>query len=167
MYLLHRIGPRLNSNFNSLSEILASDGPLSFDGVYSEVYEHYRALKGRDVTFFVTGLYVGGDNAFDIDQPPGRFCTWEQILEMAKYLGARIGYHGWEHRRCVGLSHHELMKELNPPHLFCRDVLAWPHGVFDDIAINVARHLGYKEAYAAGPYGNGSQFQKRRNYLGW
>ncbi len=166
MYLLHRIGPRLSSNWNTLEEILASEGPISFDGVYTEVYEHYKALKGKDITFFVSGKYVGGDNSFDLHsgEMPGRFCTWDQVDEMARHLDARIGYHGWEHKKCVGLTSEQVIQEIRPP--INTSIFAWPHGVCDETALKCANFY-YHKAYCAGPYGDGSKFQHRRPYLNW
>ncbi len=170
MIILHRIGPRISSNWNLLSEILACDEPLSFDGVYTEVYEHYKALKGKDITFFVSGKYVGGDNSFDLHsgEKPGNFCTWPQVEEMAKYLNATVGYHGWAHRKCVGLSRSDLFDELIPhaPLTYIK-TFAWPHGICDVEAIDAARTIGYSEAWCAGPHGDGSQFQRKRRYLNW
>lgn len=168
MYILHRIGPRISSNWNTLEEILASEGPISFDGVYSEVYEHYRELKGKDVTFFVSGKYVGGNNDFDLHsgEKPGTFCTWAQVLEMAGYLGAEVAYHGWEHRKCVGLARDELINELAPRPAFCQS-FAWPHGVCDDLAILAAKTCNYTRAWCAGPHGDDSEFQRKRRYLNW
>ncbi len=170
MFLLHRIGPRISSNWNLLSEVLASEGPISFDGCYTEVYDHYRDLKGKDVTFFVSGKYVGSDNSFDLHsgEKPGRFCTWPQIHEMAEYLGARIGYHGWAHLKCVDQINLVLENELTmPPLSACDGLLAWPHGVCDEAAIKMAKDIGYTEAFCAGHHGDGSQFQRQRRYLGW
>ncbi len=172
MILCHRIGPRISSNWNLLTEILRlpPEIPISFDGVYTEVYEHYRELKGRKVTFFVSGKYVGGNNDFDLHsgEKPGRFCTWGQVFEMADYLGADVGYHGWAHKICVGMDYGQLVTELVPT--FSRTgplILAWPHGACDSLAIEVAKELGYSEAWCAGPYGDGTKFQKRRHYLAW
>src|SRR4051812_1185639 len=113
MKVLHQIGPRsLGGNFNELSEILAHNGPISFDGVYMSVYENYKALKGKDVTFFFSGKYLGGDNSFDVGQPLSYFCTWGQIREMSEYLDAKVGYHGWAHLRCPELTDDEIRAEL-------------------------------------------------------
>lgn len=166
MYLLHRIGPRISSNWNTLDEILESEGPISFDGIYTEVFEHYKALKGKDVIFFVMGKYVGADNSFDVGETPGRYCTWPQIIEMVEFLGAKIGYHGCEHKRCVGLSSLELYREIFPS-IYCGGLLAWPHGVCNLDATKLAESMGYTEAWCAGPHGDGSQFQRKRRYLNW
>lgn len=182
MKYLHQIGDRTqlgrpNPNFNTLSEILAYQGPISFDGIYESVYTHYKALKGKDVTFFFSGKYVGEDNQFDVHtgQPLTRFCDYDQIREMADYLGARLGYHGWAHRRCVGLTRDELVAELSPPqclriwtatrgqHLW----LAWPYGDFDDEAIRVAKWLGYDGAYSCMQGDERNLFAQPRTMLNW
>lgn len=176
MKILHRIGPRISSNWNTIAEIVDCKEPLSFDGVYTEVYDHYRQLKGKDITFFVSGKYAGGDNSFDLHsgERPGRFCTWDQIIEMSLYLDATVGFHGWEHRKCVGLSEDTLVSELafdpfrkNNLRGNFKSILAWPHGVCDQAAIDVAKKLGYTEAWCAGGNGDGSEFQRKRSYLNW
>ncbi len=175
MVLLHRIGPRHSSNWNTLEEILALpvETPLSFDGVYTEVYDNYKALAGRPITFFVTGKYVGDTNDFDIasewgsTEKPGRFCTWAQLCEMAGELGARLAYHGWAHKKCVGMTPEELVNELAGLPAGFAPVIAWPHGVCDENAIMAAQAMGCREAYCAGGNGDGSQFQRQRKYLNW
>ncbi len=173
--LLHQIGDRSNGpNFNTLEEVLSCKAPLSFDGIYESVWDNYKALKGRDVTFFVMGKYLGGDNAFDHGQPLSRYCNISQILEMSRYLKAPIGYHGWAHRRCVGLTRKELVEELKPPHWLKllqsgaegAKSLAWPYGDYDDLAVEVAKELGYVEAWSV-TQGDGSQYGKKRSHLNW
>lgn len=175
MKVLHQIGDRaLGGNFNTLEEILAYDGPISFDGIYMSVYENYKALKGKDITLFFSGKYLGGDNSFDVGQPLSKFCTWEQIKEMAEYLDAKIGYHGWAHLRCKGLSASELIEELTPPpfltqYLVDYPTLAWPYGDYDDdAAISVAACLGYNEAWSVHPKHNDlHSLTKNRTFLNW
>lgn len=171
MILLHQIGvdPQRpnNANFNTLDEILACDEPLSFDGVYESVYENFKALKGKDVTFFVSGKYVGGDNAFDVHngQPLSRFCTIKQIFEMRDYLGARIGYHGWAHLHCHMLkSDGEIRAEIAKPDWIETDLLAWPYGDMNQRCCEIAAEMGYKEAWSV-YQGDGSQFQRNRRLL--
>ncbi len=175
MKVLHQIGDRaLGGNFNTLEEILAHDGPISFDGVYMSVYENYKALKGKDVTLFFSGKYLGGDNSFDVGQPLSRFCTLEQIREMSDYLDAEIGYHGWAHLDCTKLSDAEVLRELFCP--FSQDQtwiaplrasFAWPYGECDERTSQLARRMGYQEAWSVAPKGDNSQFQKHRHYLNW
>lgn len=166
MYLLHQIGPRINSNHNTLEEILASEGPISFDGVYESVYQNYKALKGKDVTFFVIGKYVGDDNSFDVGQPLSRFCTWAQIFEMVDYLDAKLGYHSWSHQCLIGLDHQALVNEIVPPGPLDFDGgFAYPAGRVDEKVADVARFF-YGEAWSVFE-GDGSTYQKHRKYLNW
>lgn len=176
MKVLHQIGDRAKGgNFNSLEEILAYDGPISFDGVYMSVYENYRALVGKDVTFFFSGKYLGGDNSFDVGQPLSKFCNMSQIMEMADYLGARIGYHGWAHLRCTELTPHDLIKEISPNLSGAIDILqwkgmilAWPYGDVNEACACTAAALGYKEAWSVYPKDDDSSpFMKNRTSLNW
>ncbi len=181
MKVLHQIGDRKHGgNFNSLEEIIAYDGEISFDGVYESVYQNYKALKGKKIIFFFSGKYLGGDNSFDVGQPLSRFCTLAQIAEMAEYLDAEIGYHGWEHRRCTELSDDEIEKELlfslvpkltdSQIDILSRrliKVFAWPYGDVDDRCINAAIDCGYKNAYSVFPKGSGSIYAINRTFLNW
>ncbi len=182
MKLLHQIGERYgwkvggsippdggNRNFNTLEEILACDEPLSFDGVYVSVYEHYRALKGKDIIFFVSGKYLGGDNSFDLHsgQPLSRFCTLEQVIEMAEFLDAKIGYHGWAHLKCSELIDDALFSEISLPRWWPNSrSLAWPYGDFDERCKRIAHFIGYVDAYSS-LQGDGTQYAKNRTLLNW
>lgn len=168
MKVLHQIGDRaLGGNFNSLEEILAYNGPISFDGVYMSVYENYKALKGKDITFFFSGKYLGEDNSFDVGQPLSYFCNLLQIEEMAKYLGAKIAYHGWAHLRCTDLSSSEIRQEIRPLGQYAQS-LAWPYGDVDDRCVRIAKELGYHEAWSVYPKGDDSDpFKKNRYFLNW
>lgn len=176
MKILHQIGDRsLGGNFNSLEEILAYDGPISFDGVYTSVYKNFRALVGKDVTFFFSGKYLGKDNSFDVGQPLSTFCTEDQIYEMAVYLGAKIGYHGWAHLSCPTLSDEEIFEEIIPrdfPYITkaypkWTTLLAWPYGDVDERCNDIARRLGYKEGYSVYPKNTPSVFAQPRTFLNW
>lgn len=168
MILLHQIGERINSNFNTLEEIVNSTGPISFDGIYESVYENYKALKGKDITFFVSGKYVGSDNTFDLHsgQPLSNFCTYAQILEMRDYLDAKIGYHGWAHLHCHRLTEAEIRAEIAKPDWMVTDTLAWPYGDCNELTDKVAKEMGYKEAWSV-TQGNDTRYQKRRKFLNW
>lgn len=175
MKVIHQIGDRsLGGNFNSLEEIVDYNGPISFDGVYESVYETYKKLKGKDITFFFCHDHLGKDNSFDVGQPLSRFCTWDQIVEMAEYLGAKIGYHGRLHRSCPKLSDIELRDEIYPPKFWaewCREkkqvlMVAWPYGDVDQACQYLAASW-YTEAWSVYPKGDGSQFQKNRYFLNW
>jgi len=166
MYLLHRIGTRLNSNFNSIEEIVSSTGPLSFDGIYTEVLQHWKWLEGRDVTFFVMGDYVGLNNEFDRGngQPPGDFCTWDEIIYMTRKLNAKIGWHTWSHPNLLTLSDEEVIKEITPP--FPMTDFAYPGACVDERVKDLVRQVGYKRAWGVNT-NNSCKFNLNRRYLNW
>ena len=58
MILLHNIGRRVNSNYNSRQEVMACDEALSCDGVYKSISTIWISWPVR-VTLFVMGDYVG------------------------------------------------------------------------------------------------------------
>lgn len=163
MYLLHNIGPaKLSPNYNTIEEIKASEGPLSFDGVYRSVYKHRYDLVGKDITLFVTGDYVGKDNRFDVDQPLEEFCSWNEIMEIVNVTGAKIGWHTWSHRDLTQLSETEIRHELMRP--FYMMTLAYPYGRFNDLVLQIAKEYGYIDAYSV-VQGDGSRLQLNRSYL--
>lgn len=182
MKVLHQIGDRkLGGNFNSLEEILSCEDTLSFDGIYTSVYDHYKALKGKDITFYFSGKYLGGDNSFDVGQPLSRFCTWEQIVEMAEYLNAKIGYHGWAHLRCPGLEHNQIVEEIAPPQFYIDWrasqvikgkhhplIFAWPYGDVDARCADIARSWGYELAWSVFTKGDDThRYKLNRTFLNW
>jgi len=168
MILLHNIGespsknPNVKSNYNTREEILASEGPLSFDGVYENVYHNIDILKDRDVILFVTGTYVGGDNKFDFPMPREKFCTWDQLMGMKQAYGFELGWHTWNHPDLTKLDDEELYEEVLPP--FPMESFAYPYGKFDDRVIQAVREAGFKKAYGVFD-GDGSDFQITRKYL--
>jgi peptidoglycan/xylan/chitin deacetylase (PgdA/CDA1 family) len=166
MILLHRIGKRLNSNFNTLSEILdlPKDQELSFDGIYDSVFGYAPYLKDRKVTLFVMGKYVGATNNFDIGQPQESFLTWPDIFMLRDEYGFEIGYHSWSHRNLKTLSDAEVLQEVLPPFPMCR--FAYPYGDVDERVATIVRNAGYQEAWSV-TQGDGSQFQRKRRYLNW
>ena len=101
---------------------------ITFDGVYENVYEYAFPLLrkwGYPFELFVTGNYIGGDNAFDAIEPLTRFCTLEQLREMAD-AGGRLQWHTATHRKLAGLPESQLAQEIEVPrHL--RDAFAAPH----------------------------------------
>lgn len=164
MILLHNIGLRHNSNYNTPDEIAASQGPLSFDGVYYNVYTNRHLLKDRDVTLFIMGNYIGKDNAFDRGQLPETFCDWKEILELKECYGVKLGWHTWTHRNLCWLTDDEVRREITPP--FEMDYFAYPYGVCDARVADLVAAQGYKEAWSV-TQGDGSQFQRKRRYLNW
>lgn len=167
MKLLHNIGispsplPHIASNYNTREQILACNEPLSFDGVYLNVYENRDVLVGKDVTLFVTGDYVGGDNTFDIGMPFERFCTWKQIEELVE-MGCKLGWHSWSHRDLTAISHHELKKEVTPP--FPMKYFAYPYGRYTDEVVDAVRDAGFECAWSV-TQGNDNTLTLKRTYL--
>lgn len=186
MKLLHQIGPRLNPNFNTLEEVLACREPMSFDGIYESVWNHREQLANacsagqiRIDYLFACGHHLGKDNAFDVvnGQPLSRFCTLEQICELAEMFGARVGYHGALHLHCHMLTGDALRDELRPP-TWIRwlnhnprgghfAAFAWPYGDFNDEAIAVAKGYGYQEAWSVGQGDINNRFALPRTHLNW
>lgn len=164
MRLLHNIGFRHNSNYNSREEIRACDEPLSFDGVYLNVYENQDVLIDKDVTLFVMGNHVGGDNIFDSGQRYELFCDWDQVQELVEKFQAKLGWHTWSHRDLTKLSDEEIICEITPP--FPMQYFAYPYGNVNDHVARLVEDAGYKEAWSV-VQGDGSLFQRKRSYLNW
>lgn len=164
MLLCHNIGPRVTSNYNTREEILASNEPLSFDGVYKNVLRNMDVLDGKDVTFFVMGKYVGKDNAFDVGQPHEEYCTWDEVIYMCGVLKAKLGWHTWSHENLTMLSDSRVIEEITPP--FKMDTFAYPFGNTDKRVADLVSQAGFKEAWSVFQ-GDGTIFQRKRRYLNW
>jgi hypothetical protein len=164
MLVLHNIGPRFTSNYNTREEVIASKGPISFDGVYRSLFRNLDALKGRDITLFVMGNYTGKDNSFDIDQPKELFCSWDDIVYLCSHFNAKLGWHTWSHKNLCDLMDEEVIKEITPP--FPMESFAYPFGNVDSRVAGIVRAVGFKEAWSV-TQGDGTQFQKNRSYLNW
>lgn len=160
MYLLHNIGEKVNSNYNTIEEVSSHDN-LTFDGIYLNVWEHRAHLVDKNVTLFVMGNFVGKDNSFDVGMPYEKYCDWNQIMDLVN-LGAKLGWHTWSHTDLTKLSKDEILKEITPP--FPMDELAYPHGKFNDLVIQCAKEVGFKKAWSV-TEGDNSDYQLRREYL--
>ena len=160
----HRIGPhKLSSNWNTRQEIEVCPDVLTFDGVYTEVYQHREFLKTKKrVILFIAGHYVGKDNSFDKEETLGLFCDWEALFKLKMDYGFELGWHSWSHRVLTTLTDEEVEKELTPP-FHCK-LLAWPYGNCNSRVANIAMSLGYTEAFSVNQ-GDGSQYQRMRHYL--
>jgi hypothetical protein len=136
--------------------------PLSFDGVYLNVYNNRDILYGKDITLFVMGAYVGGDNSFNENQPFEYLCDWGEIISLCETFNCKLGFHSWTHRDLTTLNDEELKKEVTPP--FFMKYFAYPHGKFDDRVIEAVRKAGYEEAWSVTD-GDDSPYQRLRRYL--
>lgn len=161
MKLLHKIGPKINENYNTREEIIACDEPLSFDGVYVSVWENRDILAGKDVTLFVMGGYIGADNSFDKGQPYERLCDETQLKELVD-IGCKIGWHTWTHQDLTRVDDMLLELEVTPP--YPMSDFAYPYGRFNQRVIDAVKKAGFKRAYSV-IKGNGSEYQLLRSYL--
>jgi hypothetical protein len=162
--LLHNVttGAKVNSNYNTREEILAARGPLTFDGIYRNVYENRDLLEGKDVTLFVMGSYVGKDNAFDVGMPLERLCDWNEIMELVTDFGCKLGWHTWTHPDLTKVSPEVLKREVTPP--FPMERFAYPYGRYNAAVIAAVRAAGFSDAWSV-TQGNDTPFQRRRRYL--
>lgn len=168
MKLFHNIGespspkPHIASNYNTREEILNSVGPISFDGIYKNVYQNQDVLEGKDIIFFVMGDFVGKDNSFDIGMPLEQYCTWDEIIEMAKKFDAEIGWHTWSHVDLTQLNYEQIIREVKPP--FPMKSFAYPSGRFNDEVIRALKEVGFERAYGVFK-GDGTPYQITRQYI--
>lgn len=164
MILLHNIGRRVNSNYNSRQEVMACDEALSCDGVYKSIYDNMDILAGKDVTLFVMGDYVGLDNHFDAGQIVERLCNWSEIIELVTKFKCKMGWHTWSHPDLTALAYQDVVREITPP--FPMDYFAYPYGKFNAHVIEAVRRAGFKEAWGVFR-GDGTAYQRTRRYLNW
>lgn len=121
---------------------------ITFDGVYENVFQFaFPLLKkwGYPFELFVTGNYLGADNAFDTAEPQARFCTVAQLHAMAAH-GGRLQWHTASHQRLAGLGEQALATELTvpdglraqfaPPHF---EWFAYPHGDHAPAVVDMVR----------------------------
>ncbi len=187
MILLHRIvreqKDRVNSNFNSIGEIISQDEDLSFDGVYTCFREHaeqiayWKEKTKKRVILFPCGAHAGSSNHFDVGQPYGEFLHLHEVYEIGVKYGFEVGWHSMTHRNLLHIPASELYDELLPPVrvqnpngsgmvYFGAKVFAYPYGDVSTELAQLVERAGYEEAYSVSQ-GDGSQFQKKRRYLNW
>lgn len=160
--LLHNIGSLHHESYNTPEEIQNCTDILTFDGIYSNVYEHKDLLRGKDVILFVMGDCVGKDNSFDDGAPQlETYCTWKEVEELVA-MGCKLGWHTWSHPDLTTISEEQLIHEVTPP--FPMDYFAYPYGKFNDNVIKAVKEAGFKEAFSV-IEGDNSQFQRLRPYL--
>ena len=148
MVLVHNIGTEKHSNYHTREQILACKDLIGFDGIYKNVYDNRDVLEGKSGVFFVMGDYVGKDNSFDLAHVPKleKYCTWDEIHEMADTLKFSIGWHTWSHPDLTKLSRTEIMQEITPP--FTMKYFAYPFGKFNNLVIDCVKEAGYEMAWS-------------------
>jgi hypothetical protein len=163
MRLLHNIGNIRHSNYHTREQVLNSNEPLGFDGIYLNVYENKDILKNKTGIFFVMGNFIGGDNYFDLQYVPKleKYCTWEQINEMCDEYDFEIGWHTWSHPDLTLLKKDEIIKEITPP--FPMKYFAYPYGKFNDLSIECVKEMGYEKAWSV-TQGSRNPQDKDHNY---
>lgn len=160
MYLLHNIGEKINSNYNTKEEVSSHDN-LTFDGVYRNVWENRELLKNKNVILFIMGDYVGKDNLFDTGMPLEKLCSWEELNDLVS-IGCKLGWHTWSHRDLTTLDKEEIMRELKCP--FETKYFAYPYGRFNDLVVECVKESGYEFAYSV-TQGNDNPLTLKREYL--
>jgi glycosyltransferase involved in cell wall biosynthesis len=124
---------------------------ITFDGIYSNVLIFAAPILadlGFPFELFVTGNFVGKDNAFDIVEPRAEFAD-EQCLSRLVSMGGRLQWHGNAHINLGEISDGETIEtELAIPDSLRRlDPLgfrwfAYPHGTFNDAVLaSVRKHF--------------------------
>lgn len=150
MWLLHNIKespsnlPHIRANYNTREQIMRTEGTLTFDGVYQNVWENRDILKGREVILFIMGGYIGLDNTFDEGMPFERYCDWDQIMDLVNQ-GAKLGWHTRTHKDLTTLDEIEIEEEVKPP--FQMEHFAYPYGRYDQRVINIVKKY-FKKGYA-------------------
>lgn len=167
MLLLHNIGHRQNSNYNSPEEIENTDEQLGFDGIYLNVWAHRHLLKKKrkgPTILFVMGNTIGGDNAFDSGMPRELYCDWNKIMDLVQNYGCELGWHTWSHPDLTALPAEKIKEEVTPP--IPMKYFAYPYGNVNDRVEHIVREAGFEEAWSV-TQGHGGPFQRNRNYLNW
>lgn len=143
--LLHNIGEKVNSNYNTLEEVLTCTNP-TFDGIYLNVYENWDKIKPLKPILFVMGDYIGKDNTFDKGMPYEKYCTREQLNEMSQ--DSILGWHTWSHPDLTKLSKEEIINEVTPPDWIERKYFAYPYGRYNDLVKECVKEVGFEYAFS-------------------
>lgn len=151
--VFHRVGePNRETFTNSLEQILAYDGQVTFDGVYESVFDHRLELTRTKPILFITGSQIGREG----------YCNKEQLLEL-KRLGFTLAWHGWSHNRLTELADNQVIMELRQPD-WIRSIYAYPHGDFDERITGLVNKMNFQEAYST-TQGNDERYSLHREYL--
>lgn len=135
--VFHHIGEPTPDRFtHSIEQILSYPGQITFDGIYTSVFDHRLQLQGKRAILFVSGDQIGREG----------FCNITQLIELQRQ-GHILAWHGWSHRRLTELSDEEIRMELQRPD-WAQPLYAYPHGDFDDRSIQILKEMGYKNAYS-------------------
>ena len=165
-FLVHNVGPKVNENYSEAEAILQSEGLLTFDGVYRNVWEYRRVLGSRlhGAILFIMGFSVGGDNAFDAPMPLETYCDWNELHELVRDYRCEWGWHTYSHLDLTkGLSEEEIRQEITPP--FPMKYFAYPYGSVNDRVAKLVEEAGYQKAFTVDRTKGDSPFWIPRSYL--
>lgn len=152
--VFHHIGES-GDYTNTIEQILAYDGIITFDGAYTSVWEHRKQLAHKDIVIFVQWNTLGTDGVM----------TEAQLNELARGYGFHLGWHGNTHRRLTELPDHAVIAELTtPPGWVFVPLYAYPHGDFDERTKQLVKEMGYLRAYST-TQGNDDPFSLHREYV--
>lgn len=152
--VFHRIGTPTPDKFtHSIDQILKYDGQITFDGIYTSVFEHRHQLRHKKAILFISGDQIGREG----------YCNKEQLIELSRY-GHTLAWHGWSHRRVTELTNEELVADLMKPE-WIEPLYAYPHGDYDPRATQVLKELGYKKAYSTIQGDSNNDYATPRFYI--
>lgn len=149
--VFHKIGES-GDYTNTIEQILAYEGIITFDGAYTSLWEHREKLAEKEPILFVQANTLGTEGVM----------TWEQVRELG-VKGFILGWHGRTHRRLTELPDHIVTRELTPAFPEFK-LYAYPHGDFDERTKQLVRDMGYLRAYST-TQGNDDPFSLHREYI--
>ena len=129
---------------------------ISFDDGYKDTFlTAYPLLKKKNIPFiiFVTIKNILSNNT--------KYMNINDLKQIATDDLVSIGSHGYNHINLKNLNNDELELELLNSKQFLEEnlnitinSLSFPNGIFDDVAINFAKQVGYKNLYSSIPISN-------------
>lgn len=158
--VFHRIGdPNPQMFINSIEQIKAFDGHITFDGIYDSVWQHRDAIRklayNQPVWLFFAGDTLGTEG----------FVNKQQLLTLVDEYDCLLAWHTWSHPDLTKLSDDEIRHELDAPAWVPRTTFAYPYGEFDDRVIKLVKEAGYTSAYSTTQGENGNAFAIPRHYI--
>lgn len=155
--VFHRIGtPDPGTFTNSMEQIAGFSGEITFDGIYTSVWDHRYEIAKLDGDVW---LFTAGDT---IDT--GDFIGLDKLFALVADFGCRLGWHTWSHPDMRTLTDEQIRRELDAPGWMPRHAFAYPYGDFDQRCIDLVKEAGYGKAYST-TQGNGNEFSIYRAYI--
>jgi hypothetical protein len=152
--VFHRLGvPDAATFTNSLEQIRTYPGGVTYDGIYTSVWEHRYELANRGAWLFPAGDTIGAEG----------FIGLEQLLSLRDDFGFRLGWHTWSHPDMRTLTDDQVRRELEAPE-WAEDVFAYPYGDFDQRVVGLVKEAGYSKAYST-TQGNSDLYSIHRAYI--